>query len=471
MKQKEEEILKKVKEDIDKERTMKLSVKEGSACSVMSGFTDSYVTPFALTLKANNVQIGLLSSIPGLLSPLSQIFGSNLMEKYSRKRIIVTAVSLQALMWLPILVLSLLFWKNIFSNCLPLVLIVFYSLYAVFGAIAGPAWFSLLGDIIPEKVRGRYFGKRNKITGTVALVSALIAAFVLDFFKTRGFLLIGFSILFLIACLARLISAYFFKKHYEPKLSLEKGYYFSFLQFLKKASSNNFGRFVIYVSLINFATNIAGPFFAVYMLRDLGFSYITFMLINLSSAIFSLLFMPIWGKFSDKYGNRELLKLGSFLIPLLPILWIFSSSPLYIALIPQLIGGIGWAAFNLSAGNFIYDSVSPQRRGICVAYHNLLNGIGIFLGATLGGLLAQYLTISFMNKLLFIFLISGFLRFIVVLVFLPKIKEIRKVSRPPKNPFLYIKEIRPMTGIVFGIVDDLKGIKNITKKELSRIKF
>jgi len=65
---------------------------------------------------------------------------------------------------------------------------------------------------------------------------------------------------------------------------------------------------------------------------------------------------------------------------------------------------------HLAASNFIYDSVSVQRRGICVAYYNILIGIGVFIGAGIGGLLAENLTINFMNSLLFIFLISGVVR-------------------------------------------------------------
>lgn len=456
-------ILKNVHEKLEKEKTMKLSVKEGSFTSVMTGFGNSYVTPYALALNANNAQVGFLSSFAGLISPISQILGSKLMEKFSRKKIITISVAVQALMWLPILLLSLLFFKNIFTAYLPVILIVFYTLFAVFGSLATPAWFSLLGDIVPGKIRGKYFGKRNRIAETFVLLSTITAAFILDFFKTKGLVLIGFSVLFFFACLFRLFSAYLFKKHYEPKLKLKKGYYFSFLAFIKKAPSNNFGKFVIYVSLVNLATNIAAPFFAVYMLKDLNFSYITFMLVNISSSIFSLLFMPIWGKLSDKCGNRELLRLGSVLIPFLPIFWLFSKSPYYLAFVPQMIGGIGWAAFNLASSNFIYDSVSVSRRGLCISYFNIMNGIAVFIGASLGGLFAYYLTITFMNKLLFIFLISGLIRFFIVLIMLPLIKEIREVRKPKPLP-LYLKEVAPMRGFVYEVMDGIIKIKDGFKK-------
>ena len=240
------EILSKQKlEDCEKNKTMKLSIKEGGYASVASGLTSEYVTPFALVLKANNSQIGFLSSLVGIISPIAQIFGSRLMEKYPRKKLIVLFVTLQALMWLPIALLSLLFWKNILLNYLPIILIAFYGLYAVFGALAGPAWFSLMGDIVPEKIRGKYFGGRSKICGFIALVSAITASFFLDYFKTKGLVLLGFATFFILATIFRLLSANSFKKHYDPKFRLKDGYYFSFFDFVKKAPSNNFGRFVI----------------------------------------------------------------------------------------------------------------------------------------------------------------------------------------------------------------------------------
>ncbi len=438
------------KETYEKKKTMKLSIKEGMAASVTSGAGEAYISPFALAIGANNAQIGLLSSIPSILSPLSQIAGSRMMEKHSRRRIIFTSVLLHALMWLPIIVLGLLFFGKFSLFSLPAALVAFYSLYAIFGAIAGPAWFSLMGDLVPEKIRGVYFSRRNRICGAVALAATVLSAFLLDFFKTRGYILIGFSVLFLIACIFRIVSAFTFRRHYYPRLELNNGYYFSLWQFVKNAPYNNFGRFAIYVALMNFAAAVAGPFFAVYMLKDLNFSYATFMAVNISTSVVTLIVLPVLGKFSDKYGNRELLRSGSILIPLIPLFWMISGSPVYLILVPQVLGGLGWAAFNFSASNFIYDSVSAQRRGICVAYFNVIVGAGLFLGATLGGFLAHYLNITFMNKLLFLFLISGILRFGACLT-LPMVKEVREIKKPRSHYLLYFKEFRMVREDLYSI--------------------
>jgi len=73
---------------------------------------------------------------------------------------------------------------------------------------------------------------------------------------------------------------------------------------------------------MNFATNLAAPFFAVYMLQDLGFSYFTYVIVNASAALATFLSLNFWGKRADQFGNRSALILTSCLIPFIPLLWI-----------------------------------------------------------------------------------------------------------------------------------------------------
>ncbi len=246
----------------------------------------------------------------------------------------------------------------------------------------------------------------------------------------------GFIILFALAFIFRMISRHIFKRQYEPKIKLKKGYYFSFGDFLKKSPKTNFGKFTIFRALLAFAGSISAPLLAVYLLRHLEFAYTTYMIVILSGSVFSLLVMKIWGNFADKFGNYKVLAITSLLIPIIPILWILSPSPIYMILVPSLISGISWAGFGLSSGNFIYDNVTNQKRGLAISYYNMTIGIGVFLGAGLGALLIKYLTISFIEPLFFIFLLSGVARMIVVFNLIPRIKEIRKTEKIDGNKAL-----------------------------------
>ena len=448
------------------EKTRKFSIKEGSFASIAGGVGENYVTPYALSLGANTAHIGYLTSFAGLFGPISQIIGSRLMEKYDRKKLIILFVALQSLSWLLFLLAGVFFLNKFSPELIVPFLILSYIVYIIFGSLAAPPWFSMMGDIVPDKIRGDYFSKRNRINGAIALIATLAAAFWLDYTKREDIIIIGFILLFAIASISRFISTYYFTKHYMPKIKLEKDYYFSLLQFIKKAPFNNFGRFAIFIALINLSVNIAGPFFAVYMLKDLGFNYVWFTAINMSAGLFAVIFIHPWGKFADKYGNREVLRLSGLLIPLLPILWIFSSNPYYLIFVPQLLSGIAWAGFNLSASNYIYDAVTVQRRAIVVSYYSLLNGIGVFIGAILGGLIAYYVHLSSINIFLFIFIVSGILRAAVFLLMFPLVKEVRKETVPiHRNPLLYLKEVKPIHDVLSLRSTPLAGISIFKKKD------
>ena len=412
-----------------KKHGLQQSIKEGTAASLSGGFGSSYITPFALALNSNSFHIGMISSFSELASPLAQLWGSRLMEHHTRKKIVMTFVFLEALMWIPIMSLAYLFWKGIFPEYLPYALIGFYSLLAIFGGTAVPSWFSWMGDIIPEDKKGKYFSKRNRITGTAGVIAALVSAFLLDIFQTKGLALLGFAILFSLATTFRLISFLYFYNQYAPRFKLKKGYYFSMTDFLKRF--DNFGKFAVYKAVLYFSLMIAGPFFAVYMLQDLQFSYTTFMIVSLSSSAFYLLSTPFAGKFSDKFGNKRLFHLANFLFVLTPLFWIFLKNPIALIFTTQLVAGIANAALVIGFTNFTYDAVSQQHRGICTAYTNILVGLGIFLGSLTGGFIIKYLHPSFMHPILFVFLISAGLRLLTGFFFLPSIKEEKRVKRLP----------------------------------------
>lgn len=417
----------------EKQNALKISIKEGSAATISGGTGDSYITPFALNIGASPLQIGYISSLSGLLNPLAQLFGARLMETRSRKKIVERFVLLQALLWLPIAFLAFLFWKGIFTLYAVPALIILYTLTIISVGIASPAWFSWMGDIVPPESKGNYFARRNRVTGAIGLVASLSAAFLLDAFKTKGLALIGFTILFSLAFLFRFISFLFFTKQFNPKFKLRKDSYFSVWALIKRY--DNFGKFVVYKAVFEFAIMIASPFFAVYMLQELKFNYATFMAITTASTIFYLLFTPLVGKFSDRFGNKRLLYASGILFAATPLLWIFLKNPIALIALPQLISGLANATHSIPATNFIYDSVSQQKRALCSAYLNLLTGVGTFFGSILGGIIATSIHISSISPFLAVFALASIARLSATLYFLPKIKDSKRTRKLPAVPF------------------------------------
>lgn len=439
-------------------KSRKLSVKEGSIYGLMDGFGSKYITPFAVEIGATNSQIGLLASLPGMLGNLSQLASTRLMEKTSRKKIVTFGVFGQAFMWLPLILVAWAYFAwGISTTSAAISLIVIYTLLSLFGAFSGPAWSSWMNDLVTED-KGAYFGRRNRIAGFVALICMLVAGAVLDYYKETNHILTGFIILFAIAFIGRTLSGIFFTMHYEPKLTYKKGYYFSLVQFIKRMPFNNFGRFTLFAIAFSFVGSLAGPFFAVYMLKNLGLSYIQYTVIAITASVITLLVMPAWGKFADRYGTLKSVKISSLIIPLHPLLW--ALSPFVMAYNPillmpylmftEMIAAFGSAGYGLATSNFIYDAVTRERMAICIAYYGILTSIASFIGATIGGTIASRATILGIGSIIFLFLLSATLR-IAVSIFLSKnLKEVRpnveEFDVNLKNIHKQIVEVLPFRG-------------------------
>lgn len=336
---------------------------------------------------------------------------------------------MESFVWIFFILICILFQKNILVFYLPFFVLFFLCTYEIFNGLGYPAWFSWTGDLINEKHRGRWFSKRSLILGTISLVLALISAFFLDALKENGRIIEGFIILFSLAFIFRILSYNVFKKIYEPKIEVEKKDYFSFWQFIKKSPETNFGKFAIYRGLIGFSSAISSSLIAIYLLRTLGFNYAEYMVLIYAGTFFSLLCMELWGKIADKYGNYFVLYITSIFIPIIPILWILHPSFIYLLIIPSIVEGVSWAGFNLATGNFIYDNVREQKRGLAVSYYNMLRGFGVFIGAGLGAILIGCWKISLTKPIIAIFVLSSIARMIVVFFFLNKIKEAKRLGR------------------------------------------
>ena len=428
-------------------KSLDVSWKEGIPASVMLGITDYYVTPFGLFLGATTQQIGFLVAIPQLLASISQVFAAHFVRRVgSRLRFLVQMAFFQAALLIPMALLSII-PLGYEINLLILLMIAF----RVLGNLIATAWGSLVSDYLPPQKRGHYFGWRAQVVGIAAFGSVALAGIILYFMKSINPGL-GFLIIFLGAALCRFSSVWLLTKMVDLPLHHSPEFDFSFFDFMKRFRESNFVKFVLYVGSITFATFISAPYISVFILRDIRLDYLSYMAIQISSVISSLIAFPIWGKHADLVGNARILKTTSLIIPVIPILWIlsplFSYHLAYLMLI-EMCAGFVWGGFNLCATNFIYDAVSPEKRVRCLGYFNLINGTCLFAGATIGGFLATILPPLWGWSLLSLFLLSSLLRAAAHFLVSGQFKEVRDSTRKISSLRLFfsVVGIRPLEGL------------------------
>ena len=223
--------------------------------------------------------------------------------------------------------------------------------------------------------------------------------------------------------------------------------------------------FSLFFAAMQFAVGIASPYFVVYMLRDLQFSYVEFMINSAASVLLQFLTLNRWGRLSDLFGNRLILTTTGAIIPFMPMVWLFSSNYYYLLAV-QCVSGLVWAGFSLSASNFVFDLTPAARRATLMAAHNVLAALAVFVGAVIGGWLGTHLPnavtlfgnrIEWLSALYGVFLISGFARLAVAIGFLPRLREVRPVRRMSMTGLIFrVTRFSPVSDMIFEIVGTLR---------------
>lgn len=410
-----------------------MSIWDVVAWSVMNGFGDLYVAPFAIFLHAGNSALAFIGTSPFLVGALAQVLGAFLADRHRiRKPIIFGFVLLQALLFLPLFFLPLMFRGTaVFS------VLICWSLLLICAHAATPPWLSMMGDVVPANRRGDYFGKRSRTSVLIVMGASLTAGAILAVCERGSLLWIGYGILFVTAFAARLVSARLIMSHYDPQYAPPRESFFTFLDFIRQAHSSNFTRFAVLNAMMLGAINVASPFFAVYMLRDLHWSYTQFTISNAVFMLTQFLVIQWWGRLGDRYGNRLVVLCSSYLLPLVPLPWIFTTN-YYALLAGQILSGISWSGYTIATQNFTMDAVSSYKRARVTSYMTILNGASTWLGGmVIGAVIANRLPasislagfqITFLSSLPFLFILSSMLRAMSALLLTFRFREVRPVE-------------------------------------------
>lgn len=429
-------------------------LSESRFSSINQNIAEKFLVPFVLILQASSFSISILSTLPQLLGACTQIYAVKVLHRFpSRQKLIATLMFMQTLTWLPLFLVPLL------SPSLGIAAIITsYCVFYMIGGFFTPAWSSWVVTIVPEHARGRFYGRKNQTAGRFGFFAATVGGYLLSVVGDIHIWL-AYGIVFFAACVSKAIAAHYVTKIHEDEATKQMPalHGVTFQDFLKHIDDNSFGKYVLYMCCMSFAVNIAAPFFTPYMLHSveqggLGFTYFQFTIIMAVAASASFLVFRHWGLIADRFGNKRVLVLTGFLVPFIPLLWLFSENFYYLLGIEAL-SGIVWAGFNLTTANYVFDVVGTKNRMAYSAYYAGLTSLAVFAGALVGSGLHLVAGWIGMHDITFLFSISFLLRFAVVLFFLTTVKEMREVEG---YHFMYEIAIRPMQGFAHGTVQYIR---------------
>lgn len=438
---------------------LRASIRDGMFYALMVGAGESYLPAFGIFLMGSALQIGLLTTLPPVIGALFQIIGVLILDSARHRRAFISqSAFIHGLIWIPIALLPFVFGLGENAVWALIFLVICYHALLGFGI---PIWNSLIGDLVPIRVRGEFFGYRNKLCGSMTFAALVISGFLLDFARGNLIPAYGYLFLFLLSSWCRLRSSYWLTKYDDPEYQQSPDQQFTLWDFIRVLRRSNFARFVLFVAAMSFAVNFSGPYFSIYMLRDLKFSYTQFMAITAMNICAQFLTIQRWGAFSDKFGNKKILTISAFGVASCPLIWLFTDN-FWIIFFLHIFCGFVWAGFNLAAANFMFDAVTPPKRGRCSAYQAFLTTVFVLVGSLAGGYTATHFSspIDFhalvglpQSPYPFIFALSAILRLLVAIIFLKAFREVREVEHIGHRELIFrIIHVRPISGATFNVV-------------------
>lgn len=347
-----------------------------------------FLIGYALMLGASNAQIGLMSTVPMLCIGV-QLLAATLIERgISRRLMTVVAAFGNVLTWLLIILIPYVL-AHASTDTRVGALIATIALATLFAYVSGNARGSWVGDLIPARLRGSFFGRITMFAGIVGAVFAILEGRLLDTLKEMG---VGaFSCLFGFGVLVGLATVALFLPQADVPVERHAS---NIRRQARQTLSNHPLMTVMLFAVLWSMQSIAGPFYSTYMIRDLKMSFLGIGLVNSVVTVTMLLSGPFWGRMVDRYGCRAVLTLCSCTLGLLQLCWlgITTARSAYWVLPPvNLVAGLTIGGVSVALSTLVYKVTPAAGRAVQFAVYSIVVTLAAAPMPFIGGNLPRWL--------------------------------------------------------------------------------
>ena len=408
------------------------------------------VTNYANSLQASKFQFGLLAALPFMASLLSLPASWLIEATGQRKRIFLISYYFHRLLWIPIALVPLWFFTRGNPHMGMIVFLVLMFIMHTANAVGGPAWVAWMADIVPDRLRGRYFSRRRQWGIVTAVPTALIVGWLLDR-NTAGAdayqVLLWCAVVLIAAAIFGVIDIHLFHYVDDPPRPRQSGR--GLLKAMREPLHNRqFLWFGGFVATLMFAVSFMGQFVTLYVMEQLALgggsgrsvNSLTQLMLIVAPSVAVLFFVRAWGHAADRMGKKPLLAMAALgLVPIGAGWCLLTSGNIWLGYLLSAGGAILWTGVEVANFNLVLEmsETSDQANGntggsAYVAVNSVIINIAGMLGGLASGVIAELLrdwhwqplegfkVFTFYEVL---FALSALLRLAAVVIFLPFIHE------------------------------------------------
>lgn len=258
-------------------------------------------------------------------------------------------------------------------------------------SICSVAWSSAISNVVPARISGRFFGRRNLTFGAWTLLAVLAAGKIVDYFKDSPHV---FGWIFAAAGAGRLTGLLFLTKMKFPKAVMERrAETYQLADLLKPLKDPNYRTYMLFVGCWGLFLNMGMPFYTVYLLRRLGVNVGHTLVLTTLGTLGGILTLKSWGYLADRFGSKPVQYVCAYSWCFVGLIaWAITAphreAHLYLS---YLIVGGATAGFQLTQFNLMLKLIPPGQASAYIAVFLATTSALTCLGPLIGGVLLAIL--------------------------------------------------------------------------------
>lgn len=361
-------------------RDLRLSVGDGAGYGVMAGVAEVYLPAFALAIGLSPVAAGLVAAVPLLAGGLLQLLAPRAIARVASMRAWVAGTMvIQALAFAPLILIAVL---GIASTA-----IVFASaaIYWAAGMAASAAWNPWMARIVPARIRGKFFGRRQGVVQATMLAGLVGAGGALHAFSGTPHIHHVYAGMFGLALIARLVCAAMIARQ-GAGVELAPRSRMRLRSIPPKLRGTPRASLLGYLIAAIAAASISGPFITPYILDQLRIGYAGYSVFTATVVLAKIISLPFLGRVIQRTGVRRVMTVCALAIAPIPLLYMISDALPWLILI-QVFAGVAWGGFELGLLMALFDADDDAERTTMQVAFSALQAIGTAGASLIGGAL------------------------------------------------------------------------------------
>jgi len=370
-------------------RTLRLSTIEGMTAEVVTACAGgAALTAWALYLGCDPLIVALLGALPSFAQVI-QLPSACLTSTHGGRRVAIIASAASRISLAPLIILPFL---PLPTEGKRLLLLGVAAMHIALGVVGSNGWLSWMGELVPERLRGRYFGKRASFASLSGSLMGFASGVMLDRSSILGMESLALSGLALLATIAGLVTHPLMRRQHEPARDQSRPVPVRAVvaRILRDPASR---RLVTFQMAWNAAIGVSASFFAVHLLTNLHMGFMLVAAHAAAAGVVRVLVTPAWGRAIDRRGAKPILVLCSFGLFAVPLVWLApptSALPFVIAA-DAMVAGTLWAGHGLATFQLPLSIAPRAQRPFYLAAFATAGGVSFALAAGVGGLVANAL--------------------------------------------------------------------------------